>query len=124
MNSTTTRPVLLLWLAMVPLAQGAARAADGVLQWHEVVDPEGKGWSETKNRFDRFQRRAESTVRAPVWSLSQNSAGLGARFVTNATTISVRWSVRSDRLAMPHMAATGVSGVDLYVRSDDRWHFL
>jgi lysophospholipase L1-like esterase len=124
MNGTITRPVLILWLAIAPLTGGTARSADADLRWHEVVEPEGKGWADTKARFDRFPRRAESTVRPPVWSLSQNSAGLAARFVTDAATISVRWGLRGDRLAMPHMAATGVSGVDLYARGDDRWHFL
>src|SRR5207253_1044617 len=35
-----------------------------------------------------------------------------------------RWTNTSDRLAMPHMPATGVSGVDLYVKVDSTWRWL
>ena len=40
------------------------------------------------------------------------------RFNTNAPHIHARWTVTNANLAMPHMAATGVSGVDLYARDD------
>ncbi len=59
-----------------------------------------------------------------MWGLSQHSAGLCVRFVTDAANIQARWTVTSDRLAMPHMPATGVSGLDLYVKVDGRWRWL
>jgi hypothetical protein len=60
-----------------------------------------------------------------VWDLSRHSAGLCGRFVTDAGSIHVRWTLTSGNLAMPHMPATGVSGLDLYVRSDKgRWQWL
>jgi hypothetical protein len=62
-------------------------------------------------------------VRAPVWNLSRHSAGMAVRFVTDATTIQARWTLTSENLAMPHMPATGVSGLDLYVRQDGRWRW-
>jgi hypothetical protein len=68
--------------------------------------------------------KAEQTVRAAVWNLSRHSAGMAVRFRTDATTIKARWTLTSDRLEMPHMPATGVSGLDLYVKTDDgklRW---
>jgi lysophospholipase L1-like esterase len=46
------------------------------------------------------------------------------RFQTDAAAIHARYSVLSASLAMPHMPATGVSGLDLYARDDqgrDRW---
>jgi hypothetical protein len=50
---------------------------------------------------------------------------MAIRFRSNATSISVRYTLRSDRLAMPHMPATGVSGIDLYARDDDgRWRWV
>jgi hypothetical protein len=64
-------------------------------------------------------------VRTQVWGLSQNSAGLCVRFVTDAQTISARWSLTSKSLSMPHMAATGVSGLDLYVETaTGAWQWL
>ena len=45
-------------------------------------------------------------------------------FETDATTIRARWSLLSGSLAMPHMPATGVSGLDLYAQDEKgtwRW---
>ena len=39
--------------------------------------------------------------------------------MTDATAIQPRWTLTSNHLAMPHMPATGVSGLDLYVKADD-----
>jgi hypothetical protein len=96
------------------------------LQWHDARDlgVEGKGWAETKHFYDRWPARAEGKVRGAVWSLGEDSAGLAVRFVTDATGISVRWTLRRERLAMAHMPASGVSGVDLYVKAKGKWHRL
>lgn len=104
----------------------ATASADGAVLWYDFaeLDIEGKGWADTKASYDRLPARAESMVRGPVWNLSRQSAGLCGRFVTDAPTISVRWSLLSANLAMPHMAATGVSGVDLYVKTDHGWRWL
>lgn len=74
----------------------------------------GQGWaSEVENTYDRFPLRAKQMVNADVWKLSKQSAGLQIRFKTNARQITIRYQV-TEPLAMPHMPATGVSGVDLY----------
>ena len=86
---------------------------------------EGQGWSELASPFDRLPARAEGLVRAPVWRLSRDSAGMAVRFVTDSTAIACRWKLRDADLAMPHMPATGVSGVDLYVRDEKGiWRWL
>jgi hypothetical protein len=47
------------------------------------------------------------------------------RFKTDATAISVHYKLSKDRLGMPHMPATGVSGVDLYARdSAGKWRWV
>jgi hypothetical protein len=108
-------------------SRAKADPKDPVL-WYDVLllDLEGKGWKETRAPFDRLPATAQGVVREPVWSLSRHSAGLCVRFVTDATTIRARWTLTSDRLAMPHMPATGVSGLDLYARAgtDGRWQWL
>src|ERR1035437_8027395 len=98
-------------------AAGQATNQAGGLQWHDTRDlgVEGKGWAETKHFYDRWPARAEGKLRGAVWSLGEDSAGLMVRFVTDATSISVRWTLRRERLAMAHMPASGVSGVDLFV---------
>ncbi len=105
---------------------GARRDDKSETLWYDVrnLGLEGQGWTETKAPFDRLPAKAETSVRPAVWSLSQHSTGLCVRFVTDATNIQARWSVTSDRLAMPHMPATGVSGLDLYTKHDGRWRWL
>ncbi|HET6883274.1 MAG TPA: SGNH/GDSL hydrolase family protein, partial [Pirellulales bacterium] len=104
----------------------ATASADGAVLWYDLTELgiEGKGWADTKAVYDRLPAKAENMVRGPVWNLSRQSAGLCTRFVTEAPTISVRWSLSSANLAMPHMAATGVSGVDLYVKTEQGWRWL
>ena len=90
------------------------------ITWHDIRDLaiEGKGWDDTESFYDRLPARARGVVRDPVWDLSRHSAGICARFVTDATAIQARWRLRCESLAMSHMAATGVSGVDLYARAE------
>ncbi|WP_201750088.1 SGNH/GDSL hydrolase family protein [Tautonia marina] len=99
---------------------------DDPTRWYDVrlLGLEGQGWTDTKAPFDRLPARAEGVVRDPVWSLSRHSAGLCVRFVTDAPTIRAHWTLISDRLDMPHMPATGVSGLDLYARVDDQWYWV
>ena len=96
--------------------------------WHDVTKwgVEGREWTsmERQRWFDRFPGAAEGKVTKAVWGLSRDSSGMMVRFETDATTIWVRYVLRSEQLAKPHMAATGVSGVDLYTRDPQgklRW---
>ena len=86
----------------------------------KVLD--GQGWpAEVKQFYDRLPSTAEQTVRKEVWNLSHNSAGLHLRFRSNASEIIVRYVVTGN-MQMPHMPATGVSGVDLYSKTiDGNW---
>lgn len=107
-------------------AQARTDPKDGTL-WYDVrlLGVEGQGWSDVKAPFDRFPARAEGQVPAPVWNLSRQSAGLCVRFVTDAPTLKAHWILTSAGMAMPHMPATGVSGLDLYTRQPDgRWTWL
>jgi hypothetical protein len=99
---------------------------DGKLLFYDALQLglEGQGFSDVKAPYDRLPAKAEGKVRPEVWGLSRHSAGLAVRLVTDATTIHARWTLTSDRLDMPHMPSTGVSGLDLYVKMPDgklRW---
>lgn len=74
---------------------------------------EGRGWEDVG--FNRLPASAEGVVRAPVWDLSRQTAGLMLRFKTNSSEIHVSYTPTGN-LQMPHMPATGVSGVDLYTK--------
>ena len=64
---------------------------------------------ETVSVYQRLPQQAKAQVRAEIWNLSTNSAGLAICFTSNAADIQVRYQV-SGSDAMPHMPATGVSG--------------
>src|SRR5262245_44055215 len=59
------------------------------LLWYDLrlLDVEGRGWTETKAPYDRLPAKADGKVRDAVWGLSRHSAGLCARFVTDASAI-------------------------------------
>lgn len=97
--------------------------------WYEVTQwgVEGRGWTDQPRQrfFDRFPAKAEQTVPPAVWSLSRHSAGMAALFATDASQIYVEYELFSERLEMPHMPATGVSGLDLYARDQDgQWRWV
>jgi lysophospholipase L1-like esterase len=108
------------------IAQDQSEQADDGLDWHDILEVglENQGWTDTETPFDRLPARAKGVVPSAVWDLSLDTAGLCARFVTNASAIHARWTVRDGGLAMDHMPATGVSGVDLYVRDGDVWRWI
>lgn len=96
--------------------------------WNPATDTlkvlEGQAWpGELSGFYNRLPSRVQQTVRAPVWGLSKNSAGLQLRFQTNADEIIVKYTV-AGTIQMPHMPATGVSGVDLYAKTiDGKWQW-
>lgn len=84
----------------------------------------GQGWP-TAEPFTRLPNIANGRVPESVWGLSRDSAGVHVDFQTHATVLSLRWTLRSDSLAMPHMPATGVSGLDVYIYEPRRgWTFV
>lgn len=122
----TLRPGLLAAALVLSLRIGGAE--EPVLAWHDPTTwgLEGQGWSGDglAAPFDRLPSKAERIVRPAVWNLSRHSAGICFRFNTDAAAIHLRYEVGGERLAMPHMPATGVSGVDLYALDDGVWKWV
>ncbi len=114
------------FLLLLLAASLFAQQTEPPVRWVDArrLRVEGQGWTETQQPFDRLPAKAEPLVRPPVWNLSHHSAGLAVRFLTDAAAIRARWTLRNARLAMPHMPATGVSGLDLYVRLGTGWHWV
>ena len=80
---------------------------------------QGRGWNrEIGSEYQRLPARAQALVRPPVWDLSRQTAGLYIQFTTNSPTIRVEYQLTGG-WSMPHMPATGVSGVDLYALDSD-----
>ncbi len=110
-------------------APAPAKPAAPKLVWHDVTEwgVEGRAWTDLprKRWFARLPDAAEGKVTSSVWGLSQDSAGMMVRFKTDANAIWAHYVLRSEKLAMTHMPATGVSGVDLYARDDQgKWRWV
>jgi lysophospholipase L1-like esterase len=138
MNASKPKFVLCLVCSVIFAASGVVGAektkpqqpkappADQTV-WHDCkqLGVEGKGWTDTLSFYDRLPAKAQGKAPASVWSLSHLSAGLCVRFTTDASSIQVRWTLLgNDAAALPHMPATGVSGVDFYVKKGGRWAFV
>ncbi len=118
---------ILLAVSLVSILEGFTAQSEAVVRWTDIrqLGLEGQGWRDTREPYDRLPAKAEGKVPDAVWNLSRHSAGMHVRFVTDAKEIHARWVLGSSSLAMPHMAATGVSGLDLYVKDDTgRWRWL
>lgn len=107
----------LLFFLLPSLSLGAAT------KWVNPMDAgypviQNQGWTDEMSSYHRLPDRAKQNVREPLWNLSLNSAGLALYFTTDAPSIRVRYTVTGP-ISMPHMPATGVSGVDLYRISPD-----
>lgn len=63
--------------------------------------------------YHRLPAELKGKVRGGVWQNSKHAAGECIRFLSNASEITVRYTVKGGH-AMAHMPATGVSGIDLY----------
>ena len=106
---------MILQVVVFVLAWGLQGAESVPISWTDgrALLVEGQAWSDTKKPWDRFPARAEGVVRDPVWNLSRHSAGIVLRFRSDSPELHARWRLTSDRIELPHMPATGVSGLDL-----------
>ncbi|SHJ69578.1 N-terminus of Esterase_SGNH_hydro-type [Arenibacter nanhaiticus] len=110
---------LILFLAHISFAQEITE-----LKWWNPAKSEfpviaGQAWpQQEKTIYHRLPERAEEKLREAVWRLSKQSAGLSIRFRSNANNIRVKYKLKG-AIAMPHMPATGVSGLDLYGKTKD-----
>jgi hypothetical protein len=82
--------------------------------------------STTPGPYNRLPSAAQATVRAAVWDLSLDSAGLMVGFASDTTTVAVNYTVGSAIESMVHFPATGVSGADLFAFDTDtaQWRFV
>jgi lysophospholipase L1-like esterase len=117
---------MLLATCVCALLLSCAAQAEQALEWHDAatLTIEGKAWPDTQSPFDRLPARALDKVTDSVKGLSKQSAGMAIRFRTDSGTLRVRWSLGDGNYTMTHMAATGTSGLDLYLKlPDGHWTF-
>jgi len=119
-NSIWLMALLAWFLVDIPSfsnAQTNATANAVKILWSDIrsLSVEGRGWDDTRGFYDRLPAKAQDLVRPPVWELSHDSAGMCVRFVTDAQTISARWSLIRSWLYLPNETAIANSGLDLAV---------
>ena len=86
---------------------------------------EGRAFDNTGAYYDRLPSNVTAKVNAGVRALKRHSAGMQFRFITNSKKLHFKWKPLNERLAMDHMPATGVSGIDIYQQSPKgKWTFL
>ncbi|MFO1063896.1 MAG: SGNH/GDSL hydrolase family protein [Pirellulales bacterium] len=112
-----------------PAMAASKQAAAADVDWHDVTSwgVEGRILPDQPRLkwFDRLPSSAEGQVTGAVWNLSRDSAGMMVRFRTDSESIHVHYKVTKSNLGMPHMPATGVSGIDLYARDKDgKWKWV
>lgn len=99
-------------------------------KWYNPLEGEepylcGRGWNaETGKNFQRLPERLKEAVPKAVWSLSQNSAGMSVRFLSDSPRIRVRCHVAQDISAWRNMAPLNHSAPDLYattVNGEQHW---
>lgn len=77
---------------------------------------EGKAFANTERYYDRLPSTVTESVNPGVRAMKNHTAGMQFRFATDSTRLILRWTPLNPELAMDHMPATGVSGIDVYRR--------
>lgn len=115
-------------LAKTP-ATDSSKIEGAPTTWHDPTEwgLEGRSWPDKPRArwYDRLPSAAEKEVTNAVWRLSRHSAGMAVRFRSDSPFIRVRYKLMLRQLAMPHMPATGASGVDLYAKDPEgKWRWV
>ena len=100
---------------------------DSLFKWTDAKELGigGKGWNNDSSVYCRLPAKAEGHVPNAVWDLSKQTAGLYLHFFTDAPVIKAKWGLSNETLGFVHFAPTGVSGLDLYVKTaEGSWHWL
>jgi len=90
---------------------------------HFLIEGTAIADSLKESPYDRLPISYKEKVREPVWDLSKASAGITVRFHSNSTSINLKWTVLND-LDMPHLASTGIKGIDLYTKYNNKWRYV
>jgi GDSL-like Lipase/Acylhydrolase family/N-terminus of Esterase_SGNH_hydro-type len=76
-----------------------------------------------ENNFNRLPAAFQKSVRAEVWDISKNSAGLSIRFTTNSPVIGAKWTVLNHS-SIGNMTQITSSGIDLYCMMNGKWQYV
>ena len=87
---------------------------------------EGRAFDDTATYFERLPAGVTTNVNGGVRGMKRHTAGMQLRFRTDSPRICLEWTPDGDPKSFPHMAQTGINGIDVY-RFDEierRWKYL
>lgn len=86
---------------------------------------EGKAFSDVDRFYDRLPSGVTTNVNDGVRSMKSHTAGMQFRFRTTSPFVSFMWCPIGRSLAMTHMPATGMSGIDVYRQDENgQWWWV
>ena len=86
---------------------------------------EGRAFDDTEFYYDRLPAGVTTNVNAGVRGMKHHTSGMMFRFSCTGAPLSFRWVPYGAGLAMDHMPATGMSGIDIYTQNEDgQWRYL
>jgi hypothetical protein len=100
---------------------------DSLFKWTDAKDLGigGKGWKSDSSVYGRLPSNAKGHIPDAVWELGKQTAGIYIHFFSDAPVIKAKWGLSAETLGFTHFAPTGVSGLDLYVKTaENSWHWL
>ncbi|HOY13815.1 MAG TPA: SGNH/GDSL hydrolase family protein [Saprospiraceae bacterium] len=113
----------ILFFCMLTTALCAQKAKTEAVKYVDCSQFSVIGKYHQEDNYNRLPAKFEKIVRKEVWDLSLNTAGVSVRFRTNATRISIKWTLLTNE-KFPHMAWTGIAGLDLYTYKNGQWNFI
>lgn len=121
MLSATKRSLLTALTVFLVICVNASQAQPNFVYYDSsAFTIIGRGFQ--NSGYSRLPSKYKPKLRPEVWSLSLHASGIGIRFSTNSTTISVKWKT-GNKVHFPHAAETLIKGVDLYARRGGKWFF-
>ena len=87
---------------------------------------EGRAFNDVEHYYDRLPSNVTTKVNGGVRSMKHHTAGMQFRFATDSKKLVFKWVPYNGSLAMNHMPATGVSGIDIYKfdAASGKWRYV
>ena len=109
--------------SQIAAADVASKSSASDIRYVDASDFRVLGKYHNEEGYHRLPSAFQDRVRPPVWSLSQNTAGLAIRFATNAPALHAKWELTSEK-TLANMTDIAVSGLDLYAWTGENWQYV
>lgn len=111
---------ILLIVTLISNSIYAQISFNPMIQSKQVIWGQGFG----VNSFSRFPAVAQQTIPSDVWAQTLRSSGLQVRFITNATSITVNYTLESQYNSNNWFSTVGANGLDMYThKPDGNWYW-